>query len=51
MDIGNLRDQPHLSASSVNAYLECGLNYMFGRIAHIESEFIADCTSSEQVGQ
>ena len=42
MDIGDLRNKPHLSASSVNAYLECGLNYMFGRIAHIEPEFIAD---------
>ena len=42
MDIFELRKQPHLSASSINAYLECGLQYKFSKIDKLKPEFKAD---------
>jgi len=42
MDIMQLRRQPHLSASSINDYLQCGLLYRFSRIDKIKSEFKSD---------
>jgi putative RecB family exonuclease len=42
MDIHELRKKPHLSASSINAYMECGLYYKFSKIDRLKREFIAD---------
>lgn len=42
MDINELRQQPHLSASGLNDYLECGLLYKFSRIDRLEPESISD---------
>jgi len=39
MNIAELRKEPHLSVSSVNDYIECGLYYEFSRIEHLEPEF------------
>jgi len=41
MSLEELRQQPHLSASSINDFMECGLNYKFNRIDKIESEYAA----------
>ena len=32
MNLTKLRDQPHLSVSSISDYLDCGLMFKFGRI-------------------
>ena len=40
--ISEIRGQPHLSASSVNDYLDCGLLYKFSRIDKIQPEFRSD---------
>lgn len=37
-----MRKQPHLSASSIRAYLDCGLYYKFSRIDKLEKTFISD---------
>jgi putative RecB family exonuclease len=37
-----LREKPHLSASSVSTYLECGLQWRFKYIDTVEPEFISD---------
>ena len=42
MDITELRNEPHLSASSINDYLECGLYYRFSRIDNLKPEFKSD---------
>ena len=42
MDISELRQQPHLSASGIGDYLECGLLYKFARIDKRRPERIAD---------
>lgn len=42
MDIGELRKEPHLSASSVAGYLECGLAYRFGKVDGLAPEFTPD---------
>jgi len=42
MDITELRNEPHLSASSINDYLECGLLYRFSRIDNLKPEFKSD---------
>ena len=42
MLLSELRQTPHLSASSINDYTECGLLYKFGRIDRIPMEFISD---------
>jgi len=38
MNIAELRKTPHLSASAINDYLDCGLSYKFGRVDGIKSE-------------
>jgi putative RecB family exonuclease len=38
MDIDELRKQPHLSASSINDYCDCSLQYKFGRIDKLPQE-------------
>ena len=42
MDISELRKEPHLSASSINDYIDCGLLYRFSRIDKLPSEFRSD---------
>lgn len=42
MGIQELRNSPHLSASSINDYLDCGLLYKLGRIDKYKPEFKAD---------
>lgn len=42
MDISELRRKPHLSASGINAYVECGLQYKFSRVDNIKPEHRAD---------
>jgi len=42
MELFELRKSPHLSASSIGDYLDCGLLYKLGRIDRIKAEFKAD---------
>ena len=42
MVLSELRQQPHLSASSIGEYVECSLLYRFGRIDRLPMEFKSD---------
>jgi len=42
MDIEELRSRPHLSASGINDYVECGLLYKLSRIDGFNKEFIPE---------
>jgi putative RecB family exonuclease len=42
LDLSQIRLKPHLSASSVNDYIDCGLLYKFSRIDRIRPEFKPD---------
>lgn len=42
MEISDLREQAHLSASGINDYLDCGLLYKFSRIDRRQPESISD---------
>ena len=42
MVLSDLRQMPHLSASSIGEYVECSLLYKFGRIDRLPMEFKAD---------
>jgi len=42
MVLSELRQTPHLSASSINEYVECSLLYKFGRIDKLPMEFKSD---------
>jgi len=42
MDIKELRKTPHLSASSVSAYIDCSLAYKFRYVDGLKSEYISD---------
>ena len=42
MTLFELRKEPHLSASAIADYLECGLQYRFSRIDCLRPEFKAD---------
>jgi putative RecB family exonuclease len=42
MDISELRKKPHLSASGISDYIECGLRFKFGRVDGIKPEFTSD---------
>ena len=42
MNISELRKQPHLSASQINSYIECGLQYKFSKIDKIPYEYTSD---------
>lgn len=42
MDITTILKKPHLSASSVNSYIDCGLAYKFAKIDRLPPEFIPD---------
>jgi putative RecB family exonuclease len=41
MELSELRQKPHLSASGVNEYVECSLLYRFGRVDRLPMEFVA----------
>jgi putative RecB family exonuclease len=42
MDLSELRTKPHLSASAISDYLDCGLLYKFGRVDRLPREFVSD---------
>jgi putative RecB family exonuclease len=42
MELKELRQKPHLSASSINDYLDCGLLYKLGRILKLQPEIRPD---------
>jgi putative RecB family exonuclease len=42
MTLAELKKEPHLSASSINDYVDCGLLYKLGRIDRIRPEFTSD---------
>ena len=42
MNLGDLRQKPHLSASSIGDYIDCGMLYKFGRVDRLPREFVAD---------
>jgi len=42
MDLWELKKSPHLSASSIGDYVECGLLYKLGRVDKIPIEFKSD---------
>lgn len=42
MKIEELRSEPHLSVSSIQKYIDCGLQYRFSKIDKIPPEFISD---------
>jgi len=35
----SLREQPHLSASAITSYIECGLQFRLGKIDRLVPEF------------
>ena len=42
MDIYELRKQPHLSVSGINAYCNCSLMYKFSRVDKLKPEYLSD---------
>ena len=42
MNITELRKKPHLSVSSVNSYIDCGLQYKFSKIDKQKPDFLSD---------
>ncbi|MCK4378989.1 MAG: PD-(D/E)XK nuclease family protein, partial [Deltaproteobacteria bacterium] len=42
LGLSKLRQLLHLSASSINSYIECSLQYKLSKIDHIKQEFTAD---------
>ncbi|RJR43947.1 MAG: PD-(D/E)XK nuclease family protein [Desulfobacteraceae bacterium] len=42
MNLSDLRKGPHLSASSISDYIDCGLLYKFGRVDKLPMEFKSD---------
>ena len=42
MDIVDLKKEPHLSATAIGDYIECGLLYKLGRIERVQPEFTSD---------
>lgn len=42
MHLSELRNEPHLSASSIGGYVDCGLAYRFSKIDKIKPEFVPD---------
>ena len=42
MRLEELRKKPHLSASSINQYIDCSLAYRFSKIDQIKPEFTSD---------
>ena len=42
MELNDLRKEPHLSASAIGDYIDCGLLYKLGRIDRLPPKFRAD---------
>lgn len=42
MNLSELMKEPHLSASSIGAYVDCGLQYRFSKVDKIRPEFVPD---------
>jgi len=42
MEISELRQKPHLSASSINDYMDCSLLFKFGRVLKLKPEIRPD---------
>ena len=42
MEMSALRQKPHLPASSINDYLDCGLLYLLGRVLKLQPEIRPD---------
>ena len=42
MDLKTMRSMPHLSASAIAEYIDCGLMYRFSRVDKIMPEFRSD---------
>jgi putative RecB family exonuclease len=42
MDLRELRQKPHLSASSIGTYIDCQLKYYFAYVKRLPMEFVAD---------
>jgi len=42
MDITELHHKPHLSASAIGTYIDCGLAYRFSKVDKIKPEFVSD---------
>ena len=42
MNIKELSKTPHLSASSISKYIDCGLSYRFSKVDRIKAEFTPD---------
>jgi hypothetical protein len=47
MELKELRKKPHLSHSSINMYMECGLQYKFSKIDKLKPQFVAITWSME----
>jgi putative RecB family exonuclease len=41
MELAELREKPHLSASSIGTYIECSLKYKLARIDNLKPDFIS----------
>jgi putative RecB family exonuclease len=42
MELSELRQKPHLSASSIGSYLDCSLQYWFSYVKRLSMEFVSD---------
>ena len=42
MELSELRQKPHLSASSISTYVDCSLQYYFSYIKRLPMEFVSD---------
>jgi putative RecB family exonuclease len=42
MELSELRQKPHLSASSISTYIDCSLQYYFSYIKRLPMEFVSD---------
>ena len=42
MELSELRQKPHLSASSIGTYVDCSLQYYFSYVKRLPMEFVSD---------
>jgi putative RecB family exonuclease len=42
MELSELRQKPHLSASSISTYVDCSLQYYFSYVKRLPMEFVSD---------
>jgi len=45
MELSDLRQKEHLSASSISTYIDCSLQYYFSRVKRLPMEFVSDALS------